>query len=444
LARLRDQLSYVYGHSPFYRKRFEAARLHPDDIRSLRDFRQLPLLTKKDLLSDQAEHPPYGARLCVPEDKITMLILTSGTSGIGQEVYAMTRMDVEFGGSAWANWFYRCGLRKGDQLLLTWPLGTNSGPQGAFLGAYKLGANVLPIAPYDTHSKLHTYMLRFSPAGMVVTPAYLSHLTVLCEELGIAPKEKFPKLKAIMIATEAYPISWAQRMEALWGARLFELYGNTQQGGLAAGVCEAGVIPGGDRRGCLHMDEWNALYEILDPETGEPVKPGEEGELVLTNLFREGSPLVRFRTNDRVRFLPYDACLCGRPTNCIEAGTIARYDDMIKIRTQNVWPEAVDATIFAHPEIEEYQGRVYVDERGREQVDVRIEFKSRPLTDEAKGQILADTAAELRRVVGVSMNLTEAPSGSLERFVFKTRRWTDERKQGLARVLHTAAGARKE
>lgn len=437
-------MNYVYHRSQFYRQRFDAAGLHPDDIRSFQDFKQLPLLTKKDLLSDQAEHPPYGTRLCVSEDKITMLILTSGTSGIGQEVYAMTRQDVEFGGSAWAAWFYRCGMRKGDQLLLTWPLGTNSGPQGAFLGAYKMGANVLPIAPYDSHSKLHTYMLRFNPVGMVVTPAYLSHLTVLCEEQGIDPREKFPKLKAIMIATEAYPISWAQRMETIWGARLFELYGNTQQGGLAAGVCEAGVIPGGDRRGCLHMDEWNAVYEILDPETGEPAKPGEEGELILTNLFREGSPLVRFRTNDRVRFLPHDACSCGRPTNCIEAGTIARYDDMIKIRTQNVWPEAVDATIFARPEIEEYQGRVYVDGRGREQVDVRVEFKSRPLTDESKGQILADTAAELRRVVGVSMNLSEVPAGSLERFVFKTRRWTDERKQGLERVLHTAGGARKE
>ncbi|MBI5828842.1 MAG: hypothetical protein HZB20_04725 [Chloroflexi bacterium] len=192
------------------------------------------------------------------------------------------------------------------------------------------------------------------------------------------------------------------------------------------------------------MDEWNALYEIVDPETGEPVQPGEEGEVVLTNLFREGSPLVRFRTNDRVRYLPHNTCTCGRPTNCIEAGTIARYDDMIKIRTQNVWPEAVDATIFAHSELEEYQGRVYVDERGREQVDVRIEFKPRPLSEEAKRQILADTAAELRRVVGVSMNLSEAPPGSLERFVFKTRRWTDERKKGLERVLHTAGGARKE
>jgi phenylacetate-CoA ligase len=373
-----------------------------------------------------------------------MLILTSGTSGVGQEAYAMTRVDVEFGGGAWANWYYRCGMRKGDQLLLTWPLGTNSGPQGAFLGAYKLGANTFPIAPYDSRSKLKTYMLKFNPAGMVVTPAYLSHLTVLCGELGIDPKEQFRKLKAIMIATEAYPISWVQRMQSIWGARIFELYGNTQQAGLAAGCCESGVLTNDDGRGCLHLDEWSTLFEIIDRESGEPVAPGEEGELVLTNLFREGSPLIRFRTNDRVRFLPHTSCTCGRPTDCIEAGTVARYDDMIKIRAQNVWPEAVDSYVFKHPEIEEYQGRVYVDERGREQVDVRVEFNTGALAEEGKQHLLKELTTELRHGVGISMNLSEAPADSLERFVFKTRRWTDERKEGLERVLYTVTGTRKE
>lgn len=443
LTSLRRQLEYVYSCSPFYKNRFDAAGVHPGDISSQADIRRLPLLTKEDLLADQTERPPYGARLCVPPEKIAMLILTSGTSGVGQEIYAMTRMDVEFGGSAWANWYYRCGMRKGDQLLLTWPLGTNSGPQGAFLGAFKLGANTVPIAPYDSRSKIETYMLKFKPAGMVVTPAYLSHLTVLCEELGIDPKHQFQNLKAIMIATEAFPISWVQRMEYIWGTRIFELYGNTQQGGLAAGCCETGVLTENGSRSCLHLDEWSTLYEVLDRETGEPVTPGEEGELVLTNLFREGSPLVRFRTNDRVRFISHTVCTCGRPTNCLEAGTVARYDDMMKIRTQNVWPEAIDAIIFAHSEVEEYQGRVYVDERGRECVDVRIEFKADLVNEDPKRTML-DISSELRHGVGVSMNLKESPAGSLERFVFKTRRWTDDRKTGLERVLHTASGARKE
>lgn len=444
LDRLSKQLEYVYSSSDFYRQRFDDAGFQHNELKNVGDLRQLPLLTKEDLLADQIKHPPYGGRLCVSEDKITMLILTSGTSGIGQEAYAMTRQDITFGGSAWANWYYRCGLRKGDQLLLTWPLGTNSGPQGAFLGAYKLGANTLPIAPYDTKSKLETYMQKFNPAGIVVTPAYLSHLTVLCEELGIDPKAQFPNLKAIMIATEAYPISWAQRMETIWNTRLFELYGNTQQSGLAAGGCETSVINEKGERGCLHLDEWNTVFEVLDRETGEHVSPGEEGELVLTNLFREGSPLIRFRTSDRVRFLPHGTCSCGRPTNCIEAGTVARYDDMMKIRAQNIWPEAVDALIFAHPEIEEYQGRVSVNHRGREEVEVEIEFKSEDLPEEAKTKLLQTLSEELRHGVGVSMELSEAAHGSLERFEFKTRRWTDERNTGLERVLHTSGGAHKE
>jgi phenylacetate-CoA ligase len=444
MARLKRQLEYVYARSPFYRQRFEEAGISPDDVRTQADIRRLPLLMKQELLLDQEEHPPYGTRLCVSEDKIAMLILTSGTSGVGQEAYAMTRVDVEFGGSAWANWYYRCGMRKGDQLLLTWPLGTNSGPQGAFLGAYKLGANTFSIAPYDSRSKIKTYMLKFNPAGIVVTPAYLSHLTVLCGELGIDPKEQFRSLKAIMIATEAYPIPWVQRMQSIWGARIFELYGNTQQAGLAAGCCESGVLTADDGRGCLHLDEWSTLYEVIDRESGEPVAPGEEGELVLTNLFREGSPLIRFRTNDRVRFLPHTSCTCGRPTDCVEAGTVARYDDMMKIRAQNVWPEAVDSLVFEYPEIEEYQGRVYVDERGREQVDVAVEFKAGTFAEESKQHLLKALTVELRRGVGISMNLSEAPADSLERFVFKTRRWTDERKEGLERVLYTVTGTRKE
>ena len=444
VANMQRQLQYVYANSPFYRKRFDSAGLDVENIKSVEDLRKLPLMRKAELLVDQAENPPYGSRLCVAEDKITMLILTSGTSGTGQEVYPMTRLDVEFGGSAWANWFYRCGLRKGDPLLLTWPLGSNSGPQGAFLGAYKLGANTVPIAPYDSQSKLKTYMLKFNPAGMLATPAYLSHLTVLCDEIGVDPKEQFPELKAILIATEAYPVAWAQRMEAIWGTRIFELYGNTQQMGLAAGSCESGILRENGERGCLHLDEWNTVFEVLDRETGEPVDPGEVGELVLTNLYREGAPLVRFRTNDRVRLLNKGECACGRPTATLEAGTVARYDDMIKIRAQNVWPEAVDAIIFKHPEIEEYQGNVSVNERGREVVDVKIEFKTTPLADGAKSQIFNDLLKELRTGVGVSMNFSEAEQGSLERFVFKTRRWTDERKEGLERVLYTSGGARKE
>lgn len=442
--RLRSQLEYVYARSPFYRQRFQQAGFCPDDLRELADLRRLPLLSKPELLADQQNSPPYGERLCVPSDKIRMLILTSGTSGIGQEAYAMTRMDIEYGGSAWANWFYRCGVRKGDRLLLTWPLGTNSGPQGAFLGGYKVGANVLPIAPYDSETKIRTYMQRFDPVAILATPAYLSHLTILCEEQGLDPKASFPSLRIIMIATEAYPVSWAQKIQAIWGARIHELYGNTQHGGLAAGTCEAGTITEQGSRGCLHMDEWSCLYEVLDPETQEPVEPGAEGELVLTNLFREGSPLVRFRTKDRVRLVPYHACSCGRPTNAIEAGTIARYDDMIKIRTQNVWPEAVDATIFAYPEVEEYQARVYVDEYGKEQVEIKVEFRASAGEADARQRILELAAAELRRNAGVSMCLVEAPAGSLERFVFKTRRWTDERNKGLERVLHTAGGTRKE
>ena len=117
---------------------------------------------------------------------------------------------------------------------------------------------------------------------------------------------------------------------------------------------------------------------------------------------------------------------------------------MMKIRAQNIWPEAVDAIIFAHPEVEEYQGRVSVNDRGREKVEVEIEFINSEFAEETKTKLIKMLSEELRHGVGVSMDLSEAAEGSLERFVFKTRRWTDERNTGLERVLHTSSGARKE
>ncbi|MBI4320622.1 MAG: phenylacetate--CoA ligase family protein [Chloroflexi bacterium] len=443
LKKLRYQLEYVYQNSSFYRRWLDSHKVHPEDIQKREDIRKLPFMTKKVLLQDQLENPPYGNRLCVSEDKIQMVQLTSGTSGLGQEVYSLTRMDVEYGGSAWARWLYATGLRKGDRFVTTWPLGTNNGPQGAFLGAYKIGANTFPLALYDSKAKLQQYMVRYPPHGLLATPAYLTHLTILCQELGIDPRRDMPDLKAIWLFTEAYPLEWAEKMEEFWNTRIFEGYGSTQQGAVAGGTCERGAVVDG-QRGFIHLDEHGTVYEVLDRETGGPVKSGEEGELVVTNLHREGSPLIRFKSDDRVTFMSHEECSCGRPFVALQAGTIARYDDMIKMKVQNVWPEAVDAVVFSFEEVEEYNGRVFVDDRGREEIDLLVEFKNRPQDEASKKQRMAAMSEEVRRVIGVTMNVREAPHGSLERFIFKTRRWTDERRKGLERVKYTVGSTKQE
>lgn len=443
LKKLQQQAEYIYARSAFYRKLFQKAGFRPEQLKALDGIRRLPMISKADLLNDQQENPPYGERLCVKREDIVMTILTSGTSGIGQETYAMTRADVEYSGSAWAVWFYRAGIGRGDAVMLTWPLGTNSGPQAAFMGAFKIGANVFPIGMYESKVKIRNYFLPFNPAGILATPTYLTHLTVLCKEMGVAPAKAMPGLKGIFLGTESYPLSWAEEMEEIWDTRLHDLYGSTQQGAMAACTCERGALYKG-RRGLMHLDEAGTLYEVIDPKSGEELQPGEVGELVVTNLNRQATPLFRFCSGDRVRRVSYKECDCGRTWDALECSSIARYDDMIKIRSQNVWPETVDEIIFSFLEVEEYNGKVFVDEHGREQVQIRIEFKTSCTDSERKRGVIDELGANLRERTGVRMEVLEAPHGTLERFLFKTRRWTDERKTGLQRVKYILGGAKEE
>ena len=176
--------------------------------------------------------------------------------------------------------------------------------------------------------------------------------------------------------------------------------------------------------------EHRVLCEILRPGTNEPVEPGEEGELVATTLFREAFPIIRFRTGDRVRLMP-EPCTCGRPFLSIEAGTVARYDDMMRIRAQNLWPDAVDKIVFAIGDMEEYAGLVYIDSDGRETVELSVEFKPGAAPDPAaRAGRIADLAREIQVKLNVRMEIREAPYLTLPRFEFKTRRWTDQRRAG--------------
>src|SRR5690606_26256010 len=157
-----------------------------------------------------------------------------------------------------------------------------------------------------------------------------------------------------------------------WGFTLHEGYGSTQGAGFICSTTERGVVGKDGGRGAMQCFDWHVIVEVIDPETGAHVEPGEFGEVVLTNLDIEGSPVVRFRTGDRVRLLPAGSAGNGRSWTCIESGTIGRYDDMMKIRGNNVWPSAVDIAVFAQPEVAEYVGRVFVDDKARTEVVVKV------------------------------------------------------------------------
>jgi phenylacetate-CoA ligase len=224
-------------------------------------------------------------------------------------------------------------------------------------------------------------------------------------------------------------------MEEFWGTRLYDCYGSTQIRSIYAATCEKGAVHEG-RRGSYHPAEPFVLAEITDPATGKPVPYGDEGELVITNLSQQAAPMIRFRQGDRIRRLPPDACDCGRTWEAWEAGTISRYDDMLKIRGQNVWPLAVDEVVFAYREIEEYSGRVYVAPGGTEEVVLSVEFRKETPAPDRPG-ILAGLPEQLRQRTGIRMAVAEVAYGTIPRFEYKAVRWADERQAGLTKVTFT-------
>jgi phenylacetate-CoA ligase len=193
------------------------------------------------------------------------------------------------------------------------------------------------------------------------------------------------------------------------------------------------VVRGDGRRGLMRLLEWINYVEVVDPETGRPVAPGEEGEIVLTNLDIEGSPVLRFSTRDRARFVPWHECGGGRAWNCLETGTIGRYDDMLKIRGNNVWPLAVDTAVFAEAEVAEYVGRVFVDESGRTRVALRLALKDAQadMAADARRALTGRLAQRIKERTNVQMELEIVPRRDLPEFTYKARRWTDERREGL-------------
>ncbi len=433
LRGVQDLLGRVYSNSPFYRSFLDRSGVKPGDIRSLEEFAErVPFMSKKDLVEDQTENPPFGQRLPVPESEIRQVHITSGTSGRGQEVYALTAEDRRMGAETFGFQLTPTGFEPGDISANLWPVATMAGGLIATEALHHHGANGMILYMFDSKMKLNL-MKRFNVHSFWATPAYLTRLTVLCEEAGVVPRRDLTRLKAILLSTEPFPVEWAQRMEEFWGAPLFDLYGSSQFGICYAYTCDKGVVPDG-KHGVYHLLDHVALVEILDPITGKPVRYGEEGEPVITTFSRQAAPIIRFRQGDRVRFLPPEACDCGRRTNCWESGTIARYDDMIKMKGVNVWPAAIDDVIFSRPEIDEYSGRVFIDERGMEQVKIRYEFSQKVGDASLKERIRAALPAELHDRTGIHFDVEEAPYGTLPRFDYKSRRWTDERITGLQQV----------
>jgi len=413
LARAWEVAETLAETNPFY-----AAGLRLPPVRDAPGFRSLPLTRKEDVVADCAAHPPYGRRTVARPEEIRHVVETSGTSGAGREVYALGADDERAAFRAAAIGFWWAGVRPGTTVLLTLPVGTSAAGVWYHGGLRTLGANVLPVGAYPAERKVAA-LARYRPQVLVGTPSYIDRLTTVCRDEGIEPAGA--GVASIVVAGEPYSLEWATRVERTWNARLSEQYGSTER--VMAWSCPGGVV----RDGTLHFLPELCYWEVIDPDTGEPAADGGYGEVICTPLAAAASPLLRFASRDRVRFVAAGSCGCGRPLPGIRAGAVHRYDDMMKIRGVNVWPATFDAAVFGVPGALDYRGAVSHGPDGRERIEVVVE----PAAD-AGERIAAALREAVRRRVGFDVDVRVVAPGALtgavpEGFV-KVSRWTDHRR----------------
>jgi phenylacetate-CoA ligase len=424
LDALRAQVRWLQAN-PWHGPRLRAAGVDAESLRTLDDLRRLPTMGKVDVLADGLAHPPFGTRLGVPATQVRDIMTSGGTSGNPPETYAYTDEDLEYTTDLYAMDQYRKGARPGDVAMMVSQIGMLTSPPLNVRAWERIGLPVLRVGPNSTEERV-TSFARFRPAIVKLPYAYAPRFMAALRDAGIDPRAG-TGMKFVFVSGGAYPVAFAQGVQEFFGAPMHEVFGCSQAGAVTAGTCEHGVLRG-DRRGVLHCYDHAFVTEVLDPDGDTPVRPGDEGELVITQLWRRASPVLRYRMGDRVRYLGIGQCACGRPLAALECGTIARYDDMMRVKGVNMWAHDVDAHVLACDGVDDFNGVLSFDGHGRERAAVRVELRP--------GASAADVAARLsrnlKRAFHVLFDVEVVAPGTIERFELKQRRWRDERMAGTA------------
>jgi phenylacetate-CoA ligase len=409
VARLADLVSEVGAHNRFYQRLWREAGVgDPPPIRSSADLRKLPFTTKQQLVDDQLAHPPFGTIPTYPLERYVRFHQTSGTTGV-----PLRWLDTP---ESWA-WWLRCwrlgyrlaGVGPGDRILFAFSFGPFIGFWAGYEAAQAIGALVLPGGGQESKLRLRT--LRETQATVLVcTPTYALRLAQVAREEGTDPAGT--SVRATIHAGEpgASIPGTRHRIQELWGAACFDHYGLTEVGALAF-ECQA--HPGG-----LHVNEDEFVVEILDVSSGAPVAEGE-GELVVTNLGRVGSPVIRYRTGDRVRLLR-EPCACGQPFARLDGGVLGRADDMLVVRGMNIFPRVIEDVVRRRALVEEFRIEVY-QQHEMDEVRVALEM-SRDCRPPEAAREAEGVAAALRARLGIRIETTVVPSGTLPRPELKARR----------------------
>jgi phenylacetate-CoA ligase len=403
--RLAAGLRDVWATNPFWRARLAAAGVgDPRDVASWDDFARLPRLAKADLAADQAAHPPFGTNRTYPLDHYVRAFQTSGTTGPPLR-WLETEESWSWWARCWAFVYRAAGLGPGDRIFFPFSFGLFIGFWAGLEGARTLGALAISGGGQDSPTRLH-WMRELGATALVCTPSYALHLAEVAAGQGIEASGLGVRTTVHAGEPGAGIPAVRERIETAWGARAYDHAGMTEVGafGFACAVQQG-----------LHVNELEFVAEVLDPETGRPVGPGDVGELTLTNLGRWGSPVLRYRSGDRVRRAAA-ACPCGRTFAALDGGILGRVDDMLVVRGINVFPSALEGIVRRFEGVDEFQIEVY--RRGAlDEVRLLLEIGGG-----APEPVCQRVAEALRRDIGIRVEVAAVPARSLPRYELKARR----------------------
>ncbi len=413
LKKLQQQVKHCYSNSAFYKKKFDSVNLKPDDIQTLDDLAKIPFTIKSDL----RDNYPYGM-VAVPSDEIVEIHASSGTTG-NPIVGAYTRSDMDMWSELMARSIYTTGARKTDVMHIAYGYGLFTGGLGFHYGAQKLGARIVPASGGMTQRQIKL-MKDLNVTLLACTPSFAVYLSETMAQEGVNPRVDL-KLRRGMFGAEPWSDKIRERIEQVLGIQAYDIYGLTE-------LCGPGVSIECEAHDGLHVWEDQFIVETIDPDTGEVLAEGQEGELVFTALTKTGMPMLRYRTRD-ISKIQTEKCACGR-THARMTRVTGRSDDMLIIRGVNVFPSQVEYAVMCFSELAT-QYLIIVDRPGAlDTFVVKVELSDKASKDPNVDpkHLKAEIQKRIHIVTGISADVEIVNPGELPRTEGKAKRVLDLRK----------------
>ncbi|RYF00873.1 MAG: phenylacetate--CoA ligase [Oxalobacteraceae bacterium] len=408
LERLKWSLQHAYDNVSHYRRAFDEAGVHPDDLTSLSDLAIFPFTEKKTL----RDNYPFGL-FAVPRDQVVRVHASSGTTG-KPTVVGYTRNDID----TWANVVARsiraAGGRRGDMVHIAYGYGLFTGGLGAHYGAERLGCTVIPMSGGQTEKQVQLIQ-DFKPSIIMVTPSYMLNIVEEFQRQGIDPASA--SLQVGIFGAEPWTDAMRREIEARAGIDAVDIYGLSE------------VMGPGVASECIESKDGPVIWEdhfypeIIDPDTGEVLPDGAEGELVFTSLTKEALPIIRYRTRDLTRLLPPTARSMRR------MGRInGRSDDMLIIRGVNVFPSQVEELILGMPALAPHYQLVVTRDGHLDALEVHCELRGGEVPTDLVDTVGRDLQHRIKTYIGVTTHVKLLPAQGIERSLTgKARRVLDKR-----------------